>query len=144
MKQGEDYIGVGGGVLILNEKNETLLLKRGKKSKNEVGYWNKPGGAVDYGETLINAMKREVKEEIGVDVKIFGYLLHSDHIIKKDKQHWVGFNLLGKIKTGTPRIMETDKHNDMKWFSLRALPKKLSQPTREAIKNYLKGKYITL
>jgi 8-oxo-dGTP diphosphatase len=144
LKPGKDYIGVGGGVLILNEKNETLLLKRGKKSKNEVGYWNKPGGAVDYGETLIDAMKREVKEEIGVDVKIFGYLLHSDHIIKKDKQHWVGFNLLGKIKTGTPKIMEPDKHDDMKWFHLRTLPKNLSQPTREAIENYLKEKYIML
>jgi 8-oxo-dGTP diphosphatase len=144
IKPGKDYIGVGGGVLILNNQNETLLLKRGKKSKNEVGFWNKPGGAVDYGEKIIDAMRREVKEEIGVDVKIFGYLLHSDHIIKKDKQHWVGFNLLGRIKSGTPKIMETQKHEEMLWFNLDKLPKKLSPPTKEAIKNYLQGKYIKL
>jgi mutator protein MutT len=144
LKPGRDHIGVGGGVLILNNKNETLLLKRGKNSKNEIGYWNKPGGAVDYGETLMAAMKREVKEEVGVDVNIFGYLLHSDHILKKEKQHWVGFNLLGKVKKGTPKIMEPEKHDEMAWFNLHKLPKKLSQPTKEAIRDYLSGKYIKL
>jgi 8-oxo-dGTP diphosphatase len=144
LNPGHDHIGVGGGVLILNKKNETFLIKRGKNSKNEIGYWNKPGGTVEYGETLVQAMKREAKEEIGVEIEIFGYLQHSDHILKKEKQHWVGFNLLGKVKSGTPKNMEPRKFDDAKWFNLHKLPKKLSQPTREAIKNYLAGKYIKL
>jgi len=143
-KAGKDYIGAGGGVLILNKKGETLLMKRGKKSKNDVSLWNKCGGAIEYGETLMDAMKREVKEEIGVEVEIFGYLRHSDHIIKKDKQHWIGFNLLGRIKSGIPKIMEPEKCDDLRWFSLKKLPKKLAQPTREAVRDYLAGKYIKL
>lgn len=144
MKAGKDYIGVGGGVLILNKKGETLLLKRSKNSKNEVGYWQKPGGAVDYGEKVIQSMKREVKEELGVDVDIFGYLPHSDHIIKKDKQHWVSFNYLGKIKSGKPKIMEPHKHDDLKWFSLKKLPSRANQATRESVENYLAGKFIKI
>lgn len=144
LKPGKDFIGVGGGILILNKKNEVFLLKRGKKSKNEVGLWNKPGGAVEYGETLIDAMKREIKEEIGVEIRIFGYLQHSDHIIMKDKQHWIGFNLLGRIKSGTPKNMEPNKFDDAKWFSIYKLPKNLAQPTKESIANYLQGKYIKL
>jgi 8-oxo-dGTP pyrophosphatase MutT (NUDIX family) len=70
MKSGKDYIGVGGGVLIFNKKNEVLLLKRGKKSKNEAGWWCKPGGTIDYGETAIKAMEREIKEETGIKIKI--------------------------------------------------------------------------
>lgn len=143
-KAGKDYIGVGGGVLILNENNETLLLRRGKNSKNEVGFWQKPGGAVDWGEKLIQTMKREVKEEIDVNVEIWGYLPHSDHIIKKDRQHWVAFNYLANIKSGTPKIMEPEKHDEMGWFNLKNLPRKVNQTTRESIKNYLAGKYIKL
>lgn len=144
LKPGKDYIGVGGGILILNKKNETLLLKRGKNSKNEVGYWNKPGGAIDHGEKVINAMKREISEEIGVKIDIWGYLPHADSIMKKDKQHWVGFNYLGRVKSGNIRNMEPHKFDDVRWFALNKLPEKLSPMTREAIKNYLAGKYIKL
>lgn len=144
LKPGRDYIGVGGGVLILNKKGEVLLLRRASKSKNEIGYWQKPGGEVDYREKVIKSMKREVKEEIGVNVDIFGYLQHSDHIIKEDRQHWVGFNYLGRIKSGKPEIMEICKHDQMKWFNLKKLPRKTSPPTKESVSNYLKGKYIKI
>ncbi|MFA6974040.1 MAG: NUDIX domain-containing protein [Parcubacteria group bacterium] len=144
IKPGKDHIGVGGGVLILNKKGETFLMKRGKNSKNEVGWWNKPGGAVDYGEKVMAAMKRETREEIGVEIDIWGYLPHADSIMKKDGQHWVGINYLASIKSGTARNMEPHKFDDVRWFSLDKLPKKLSPMTREAIKNYLAGKYIKL
>ncbi len=143
-KAGRDYIGVGGGVLILNDKNETLLIKRSKNSKNEIGQWNKPGGALDYGEKAVAAMKREILEEIGVHIDIWGYLPHADSIIKKDKQHWVSLNYLGSIKSGTASIREPHKFDDMKWFSLKKLPKKLSPMTKECVKNYLEKKYIKL
>jgi len=143
-KAGHDYIGVGGGVLIFNDKKEILLMKRGKNSKNEVGYWNKTGGAVEYGEKVIDAIKRETLEEAGIRIDIWGYLPHTDHIIKNDNQHWVGFNYLAYVKSGIARNMEPEKFDDVRWFSLDNLPKKLAQPTRESVKNYLSGKYIKL
>ena len=144
VKPGKDCIGVGGGVLIFNDKKEVLLMKRGKNSKNEVGYWNKLGGEVEYGEKVVDMIKRETKEEAGITIDIWGYLPHSDHIIKKDQQHWVGFNYLADMKSGTARNMEPDKFDDVRWFGLERLPKKLAQPTRESVKNYLAGKYIKL
>jgi len=144
LKPGKDYIGVGGGVLIFNAKKEVLLMKRGNNSKNEVGYWNKTGGAVEYGEKVIDAIKRETREEAGIEIDIWGYLPHSDHIIKKDGQHWIGFNYLAYVKSGEARNMEPHKFDDVKWFSLDKLPRKLAQPTRESVKNYLKKNYIKL
>ncbi len=143
-KSGREYIGVGGGILILNKKGEVLLMKRSKNSKNEIGWWSKPGGAVNYNEKAIDAMKREIKEELGIDVKIWGYLPHTDHIIKRDKQHWIAINYLAKIKSGKPKIMEPHKCDKIKWFNLKKLPKKITRTTKEPVKNYLAGKYIKL
>jgi len=113
-------------------------------TRNESGWWSKPGGGVDYGEKVIQSMKREMKEEIGVTVDIWGYLPHTDHIIKKENQHWIALNFIGKIKAGKPRIMEPHKCDKLEWFDMSKLPKKVVQNTREAIRNYQAGKYIRL
>lgn len=142
IKPGKDCIGVGGGILIFNKKREVLLLKRGKKSKNEAGWWSKPGGAVDFGETAIKAMEREIKEETGIKIKIWGLLPHTDHIILKENQHWIAINFLANWKSGELKIMEPEKCEELKWFSLKKLPKKLTQTTKEPIRNFLARKYI--
>jgi len=144
LKPGKDYIGVGGGVLIFNDNKEVLLLKRTSEAKNEAGYWQKPGGTVEIGERAVVAMKREIKEEVNVNIDIWGYLPHTDHIIKKDNQHWVAFNYLARVKSGKLKNMEPHKHEKMEWFALDKLPKKISQTTKESIKNYKEKKYIKL
>ncbi len=45
--QGKDYIGVGVGAMIFNDKGELLLAKRGQAAKNERGCWEIPGGSPD-------------------------------------------------------------------------------------------------
>ena len=139
MKSGVDCIGVGCGALIINDKNEALLVKRGVKSKNEVGVWSKPGGAVEFGEKVEDAVKREIKEELGVGIELSKFLGFTNHIIKSENQHWVTFNYLAKIIEGEPKIMEPEKIAEIKWFNLKNLPEKLSQTTSEPIKDYLKS-----
>jgi len=139
MKSGVDYIGVGCGALILNDKNETLLVKRGVNSKNEAGVWSKPGGAVEFGEKVEDAVKREIKEELGVDIELTKFLGFTNHIIKSENQHWVTFNYLAKITEGEPKIMEPEKIAEIKWFDLKNPPENLSQTTSEPIKDYLES-----
>jgi ADP-ribose pyrophosphatase YjhB (NUDIX family) len=144
-KKKTNHILVGGGVLIFNTKREVLLIKRGAGSKREKFVWQKPGGAVDLGETVIGAMKREIKEETGISIDIWGYLPHTDSIIlESEGEHWVAFNYLANWKSGTAIIMEPKKHSDIGWFSLKNLPKPLNRLTKDSIKNYLAGKYIKL
>ncbi|OGI32047.1 MAG: hypothetical protein A2343_02415 [Candidatus Moranbacteria bacterium RIFOXYB12_FULL_35_8] len=144
LKPGKDYIGAGCGIMIINNKREILLKKRGKKSRNEIGWWEKTGGIIEYWEKAEKTVIRETKEELGIEVEIVGYFPHTDHIIKKDRQHWIGLNYLGKIKKGVPKNLEPEKCDEIRWFSLDNLPKKIVQPTKESIKNYLAGKYIKL
>lgn len=139
MIPGIDYIGVGCGALIVNDKNETLLLKRGKKSRNQAGYWSKPGGTVEFGEKIEDAVRREIKEEFGVEIKLIKFLGFTNHIIKEEKQHWLSISYLAKIIKGEPKNMEPHKHDEIGWFSFDNLPEKLTQTTGEVIKEYLKA-----
>ena len=62
MKKGVDYIGVGVGAVIFNSEGKVFLSKRGPKARNEVGTWEFPGGGVEFGEKLADALVREIKE----------------------------------------------------------------------------------
>lgn len=133
---GKDYIGVGCGAFILNDKGELLLQLRNKAPEKE--YWSIPGGRVELFETFENAVKREVKEETGVEIEVIRLLGICDHIIKNEEKHWVSPSYLCKITEGEPKIMEPTKHLDMQWFSLDKLPEKITITTRDAIQNYQK------
>jgi 8-oxo-dGTP diphosphatase len=139
MKPGVDYIGIGCGALIINDKNETLLVKRTPKSKNEAGFWSKPGGAVEFRESVEDAVKREIKEELGIDIELIRFLGFTNHILKSENQHWVAFNYLARIIAGEPRNLEPKKIEEIKWFNLKNLPENLTQTTIEPIKEYLKS-----
>ena len=137
MKRGIDYIGVGVGAAIFNSKGEILIMKRGKKAKNEIGKWEIPGGSVEFNETIENALKREVKEEIGVDIKIIELLGICNHIISDEKQHWIAPTFICKITKGIPKILEPEKCEQLEWFSLREAEKlPLSIVTKWGIKTF--------
>ena len=63
----------GVPAIIRNSKGEILLGKRGKSAYLYYGYWGLPGGLIEYGETVEQAIKRELKEELGVDSKVIKY-----------------------------------------------------------------------
>ncbi|MFA5994481.1 MAG: NUDIX domain-containing protein [Parcubacteria group bacterium] len=142
LKPGHDYIGVGGGALIFNVKKEILLMKRFGKVRNNAGWWSKPGGGVEYGETALKMVKREIKEEANIDIDVWGQLPHTDHIIKREGQHWVAINFIANYKKGELKNNEPHKCEELGWFALDKLPKKIEQATREAIKNYQENRYI--
>ncbi len=137
LQPGKDYVGVGVGVLIVNDKEETLLMKRGPKSRNLVGYWNKPGGTLEFGEKSEETAKREIKEELGVDIEILGKLETTEAFLEKDQQHWISIQYVAKIVGGTPRICEPDKTTEIAWFPLAKLPEPHSPTLGYSIQSYL-------
>ena len=125
MKAGKDFIGVGVGATILNDKNEILLIKRrGNVSEDRTtsGMWSVPGGEVKFMEKIEEAIKREVKEEIMVDVEILKYIGYTDQILEKSKVHWSCHHFLCKIKKGEPRIAESNKFEKLEWFPVDKIP----------------------
>lgn len=71
--QNNDIVRYCANAIIMNDKRELLLCKRAQKPY--VGGWDFPGGHMHVGETIEQCLKRELKEELGVNAKM-GELFH--------------------------------------------------------------------
>ncbi len=137
MKKAIDYIGVSAGAMIFNDKRELFLSKRSNNTGSERGCWETPGGSVEFMETLEDAVRREMKEEYGVEIEITKQFPAEDHIIPNEKQHWVATTFLAKLKAGEiPKILEPEKCDGIGWFALDNLPSPLSLITQLDLKRY--------
>lgn len=136
MKPGKDYMGLGvGGVIVRNGR--VLMLLRSDRCRNNRGLWTIPGGEVEVYERLEEAVKREVKEETGLDVTEAKFLAISDQTF--DGEHWV--SILYRCETeGEPSNTEPDKHLEIKWQDLGHLPEAITAPSRDALNVFLARK----
>lgn len=106
---------VGVGAVIINN-DSVLLVKR----KHEPGkdLWSIPGGLVELGETVQEAVKREVKEETGLDVEVVKLIDVVDNIIKDEqnriKFHYILIDFLVSIIGG--ECKPTSDASEIKWF----------------------------
>ena len=103
------YIGVKGIIL---QDNNVLLLKRIKQGTY---FWDAPGGRIDEGENIEDALKRELSEEIGVSEITIGRLLEAynlPHPIENDHSLLLIFyQVTGNIQ----RVILSSEHEDSIW-----------------------------
>jgi 8-oxo-dGTP diphosphatase len=108
----------------LNADGKVFLAKRGREAGNERHKWEFPGGSVEFGERLEDALVREVKEEYDFEIEVDRLLDVVNHIIPHEKQHWVSPTFLCRYKSGTPRIREPHKCEEIGWFTLDQIPER--------------------
>ncbi|MFC1592136.1 NUDIX domain-containing protein [Thermodesulfobacteriota bacterium] len=142
MLPGRDCIGVGVGALIADERGRLFCARRGPRAQNEAGLWEFPGGAVAFGEPLAEALRREMREEFGIEICVGELLDVADHILPDEHQHWVSPTFLCSITKGVPAIREPDKCSQIGWFAPREMPTELSKLTRINLQHYLQRKSI--
>jgi len=136
MKRGIDYIGVGIGALIQDAQGRIFLSQRGPMAKNERGLWEIPGGGVEFGETLVAALRREMNEEYGIEIEVGRLLDVADHILPEEGQHWVSPTFICRILSGEPRILEPGKCSAIGWFGLGEMPGGLTRITKHNLESY--------
>lgn len=135
-RKGVDYIGVGVGAIIVADDGRLFLAQRGEKARNERGLWEFPGGSVEFGETMREALIREIQEEYGVTIDIVELLTVTDHILPNEGQHWISPSFICRIIEGTPVIREPEKYAAIGWFSLDDIPRPLTQVTEHDLALY--------
>jgi ADP-ribose pyrophosphatase len=107
---------VGVGVVVLDEGRVLLVRRRNPPAE---GIWSVPGGAVELGETVRQAARREVREETGLDVQI-GEVVDVVEVIASDERgeteyHYVIVDFLGQNPKGVLRA--GDDVSDVCWVA---------------------------
>lgn len=126
-------LGVAGKAVI-RKKGKILLLKRSPKSDFDPELWELPGGKIDYGENLVQALKREVMEEVGLHIKV-GRPFKTWHFYK-DKFWITGITFLCDYVEG--RVNLSLEHEAYVWIEpLEYKNYPLSTSIEEQINAYL-------
>jgi mutator protein MutT len=132
----EIRVGVGG--IVLNEENKVFVALRSKQARIEPGKWEFPGGELEFGENVEDALRREFFEEHDINIKIQELLQVYSFILKNCSQQWIGVHFLCKIISGQPTIKEPDKCEDWGWFQLSDVEKlTLTEPSSALLQKYL-------
>jgi ADP-ribose pyrophosphatase YjhB (NUDIX family) len=141
MKKGIDHIGISVIFFCHDGKGNFLLSKRTSKSRDEHGRWDPGGGGVNFGEPILNALKREVKEEYCADIlkaEFLGFrdVFRTDE--KKRKTHWLAIDYKVLVNPKQVKNGEPKKSDGFGWFTLKKLPKPAHSQFPFFIKKYRK------
>ena len=120
---------VTAGAVIFNDKGEVLLLKHRFRAGSG---WGLPGGFMEIGEQPIDTLRRELREEIGLeldDVKVF-----AARSFKKPKQVEVLFRARANAEVKS-QTMEVER---AEWFAIDSLPEGLPRDQRSYIERAAK------
>lgn len=115
---------IGVGVLIL-KKNKALFIRR--TGSHGAGTWSYPGGHVEFMESPFDTARREVREEVGIDIANMRFLCFTDD--RFEQKHYITLFVGADYASGEARICEPGKISDIGWFSLDKLPQPLFPPT---------------
>ena len=101
---------------IVNERQEMLVVRRAKEPAK--GTLDLPGGFVDMGETVEEGMRREIKEETGLDVQDIRYLFSSPNIYMYSGMgvHTLDMDFLVPVSGELPAICAADDAAEAFWL----------------------------
>lgn len=108
MEDGRPILGVGG--IVQDDRGRLLVVRRGNPPAE--GRWTLPGGKVERGERLAEAVRRELSEETGLDVDV-GALVGVAEVVAEDR-HYVIVDLRATVGGGELRA--GDDAAEVRWM----------------------------
>jgi len=118
-------IEVEGGIILIKRKNPPLG-------------WAIPGGFVDYGESLEDAVAREAKEEIGLDIELVRQF-HTYSDPERDPRHHTITTVYIARASGKP--VAGDDAKEARIFTKDTLPQDLAFDHKQILEDYFNKKY---
>lgn len=126
---------VGAAILIVDNQNRLLLMKR-----SDSGCWGPSGGAVEPGEVVETAAKREALEETGLlvgEISLLGVFSGPELYYKYpngDEVYNVTIVYLSRDVSG--EICLNEEHTEWRWFAVDKIPEDISPPIIPVIEEF--------
>jgi len=111
------------GVFAVIEKSGQVLLAR----RSDIGWWNLPGGGMEAGESVDEALRREVREEVGIEIDI-DFLVG---VYSKPQKSEVVLTFWCHPRSGTPGT--SDEVTESGYFPADRLPEPLLPKHRQRL-----------
>ena len=122
--------------MIVNREGKILLTK----SHKWFDKYTLPGGHIEVGETMVEALKREVKEEAGLDVEVVEFLTMQEAIFAKEffkKRHFIFFDFLCQVGDQQVKLDKTELQDFIWEYPGAAFNKNLDSFTWKTITRYM-------
>jgi len=114
------------------KRNNYYFIAQRNRNKHFAYHFEFPGGKVDNQETFENALKREIKEELAINIKILHFIASEKH--KDDK---IDVNVHYFLCKSLDENIILSEHEDMKWVQKNDLTKFKMAPGDSKIIKYL-------
>ena len=138
MLKGVDYIGVCVVYFCHDGKGKFLMAKRSGNTRDEHGKWDIGGGGVEFGETIEETLRKEIKEEYCTDVLDYKFLgfrdVHREHQGKKT--HWIALDFKVLVDPAKAKNGEPHKFEEIGWFTFDAFPENIHSQLPNFLKLY--------
>ncbi|GCF10567.1 NUDIX domain-containing protein [Dictyobacter arantiisoli] len=116
---------IGVSALIFHKGDVLLALRR------DIDWWNLPGGGMELGETVEEAVQREVREETGLEIEV-GQLVG---VYSKPQKQEIVLTFRCQITGGT--LVETDESRECRYFAPDDLPRNILPKHRQRVEDAL-------
>lgn len=125
MDKGIDYTGVSVVYYCHDGKGNVLMAKRSQNSRDEQGVWDIGGGALEFGQTVEDCLRKEIQEEYCAQVVSHEFLGFRDtHRVHSGKEtHWIALDFKVLINPEGVKIGEPHKFDGIGWFKMWELPR---------------------
>ncbi len=132
LNEKQQWVATSG--LILNEHGKFLVVRRAAHDSHP-NTWELPGGAIDHGEHPKEGMKREIKEETGLDVTV-KYPLASSYVYstKDSNLQVIRLAYLCELDDSNQDILLSEEHSSYQWIkNIHEIEGKVSDFLQEII-----------
>ncbi len=110
------FIGVKA---IIEKDGKILFIKRSEKYEHLNEAWDIPGGRINFGEEPEEGLKRELKEETGLELDEINQILDAATVFKNEEKQIVRITYLCTVKDGKQKLSQ--EHTDLQWVPVKEL-----------------------
>ncbi len=131
------------GVAVIRDDRDLILIDRRLAKGLLGGFWEFPGGKIEGNETVQECIKREVLEEIGIEIAVDSHLITIDHTYSHFRVNLQVYNC--RYLSGEARAIECE---EIRWVTIEELDNytfpAANQEIIRALKDMVNSKWLLL